>query len=125
MKTAPLRWPQALGMAVLLSSMAISTVSRGESAHPAPLVGHWRSTTISGGAPIDKNMVLRADGNAFSWTVTAHYRTEPVGGSWAVSGKYLVVRYASGEEISLPYTFYDGQLVYPNIEGQRKFWERP
>lgn len=126
MKTANLRWQQALGMVMLLGSMVISTASRGESEQrPTPLLGHWRNTTVPGGSPIDKNMVLRADGTAFSWTVTAHSRTEPASGSWAVRGRYLVVRYASGEEMSLPYTFYDGQLVYPNIEGQRKFWERP
>ena len=39
------------------------------------LVGHWRKTTIVFESPKDEHLVLRADGTAENWVVTAESRS--------------------------------------------------
>jgi hypothetical protein len=87
------------------------------------LVGHWRKTTIGYVGPKDEHLVLHSDGTAENWTVTAESRTEPVTGHWSVEGKTLTLSFGENEN-SRPFTFHEGQLVFPNIPGRRGFWEK-
>ena len=87
------------------------------------LVGHWRKTTIVFESPKDEHLVLRADGTAENWVVTAETRGEPVTGRWSVEGKMLTLSFGQNEN-SRPFTFYQGQLVFPNIPSRRGFWEK-
>jgi hypothetical protein len=87
------------------------------------LVGHWRKTTIVFESPKDEHLVLRADGTAENWVVTAETRGEPVTGRWSVEGKTLTLSFGENEN-SRPFTFYQGQLVFPNIPNRRGFWEK-
>jgi len=87
------------------------------------LVGHWRKTTIVFGSPKDEHLVLHGDGTAENWVVTAESRSEPVTGRWSVEGKTLTLSFGENEN-SKPFTFYQGQLVFPNIPNRRGFWEK-
>jgi len=87
------------------------------------LIGHWRKTTIVFESPKDEHLVLHADGTADNWVVTAESRSEPVTGRWSVEGKTLTLSFGENEN-SRPFTFYQGQLVFPNIPNRRGFWEK-
>jgi len=87
------------------------------------LIGHWRKTTISYAGPIDEHLVLHVDGTVENWTATAYERREPVTGHWNVEGKTLTLSFG-GNDRSSPFTFYQGQLVFPNIPNRRGFWEK-
>jgi len=87
------------------------------------LIGHWRKTTIVFGSPKDEHLILNADGTAENWVVTAESRSEPVTGRWSVEGKTLTLSFGENEN-SKPFTFYEGQLVFPNIPNRRGFWEK-
>jgi hypothetical protein len=87
------------------------------------LSGHWRKTTIVFGSPKDEHLVLHSDGTAEKWIVTAESRSEPVTGRWSVEGKTLTLSFGENEN-SKPFTFYEGQLVFPNIPNRRGFWEK-
>jgi hypothetical protein len=87
------------------------------------LIGHWRKTTISYTGPIDEHLVLHVDGTVENWTATAYERREPVTGHWSVEGKTLTLSFG-GNDRSNPFTFYQGQLVFPNIQNRRGFWEK-
>ena len=87
------------------------------------VIGHWRKTTIVFGSPKDEHLVLHADGTAENWVVTAESRSEPVTGRWSVEGKTLTLSFGDNEH-SNPFTFYQGQLVFPNIPNRRGFWEK-
>ena len=87
------------------------------------LIGHWRKTTIVFESPKDEHLVLHADGTAENWVVTAESRSEPVTGRWSVEGKILTLSFGENENAS-PFTFYERQLVFPNIPNRRGFWER-
>ena len=87
------------------------------------LIGHWRKTTIVFGSPKDEHLVLHADGTAENWVVTAESRGEPVTGRWSVEAKTLTLSFGKNEN-SKPFTFYEGQLVFPNIPNRRGFWEK-
>lgn len=87
------------------------------------LIGHWRKTTIGYTGPIDEHLVLHVDGTVENWTVTAYERREPVTGHWSVEGKTLTLSFG-GNDRSSPFTFYQGQLVFPNIPNRRGFWEK-
>jgi hypothetical protein len=93
------------------------------SENTSPLVGHWRKTTIVFETPKDEHLVLHADGTAENWTVTAYDRSEPVTGHWSVEGKTLTLTFGENEN-SKPFTFYEGQLVFPNIPNRRGIWEK-
>ena len=92
------------------------------SANTQRLIGHWRKTTIVFGSPKDEHLVLHADGTAENWVVTAENRSEPVTSGWSVEGKTLTLSFGENEN-SKPFTFYEGQLVFPNIPNRRGFWE--
>ena len=87
------------------------------------LIGHWRKTTISYTGPMDEHLVLHVDGTVENWTATAYERHEPVTGHWNVEGKTLTLSFG-GNDRSSPFTFYKNQLVFPNIENRRGFWEK-
>ena len=87
------------------------------------LIGHWRKTTIGYTGPIDEHLVLHSNGTVENWTVTAYERREPVTGHWSVEGKMLTLAFG-GNDRSNPFTFYQGQLVFPNIPNRRGFWEK-
>ena len=87
------------------------------------LIGHWRKTTIVFESPRDEHLVLHADGTAENWVVTAADRSATTTGHWSVEGKTL--KLSLGEnEVSRPFTIYEGQLVFPNIPKRRQFWEK-
>ena len=87
------------------------------------LIGHWRKTTIGYRGPIDEHLVLHVDGTVENWTVTAYERREPVTGHWSVEGKTLTLSFG-GNDRSNPFTFYQGQLVFPNIQNRRGIWDK-
>lgn len=87
------------------------------------LIGHWRKTTIGYTGPIDGHLVLHSNGTVETWTVTAYERREPVTGHWSVDGKTLTLSFG-GNDRSSPFTFYESQLVFPNIPNRRQFWEK-
>jgi hypothetical protein len=87
------------------------------------LIGHWRKTTIGYTGPRDEHLVLHANGTAENWSVTAYERGEPETGHWSVEGKTLTLSFGGNDRYS-PFTFYEGQLVFPNIPNRRQFWEK-
>jgi hypothetical protein len=112
--------------AVVLSGLAIGVALHANSqevARPSELLGHWRTTVIIGDAPLDRNLVLKADGSAVRWTVTAQRRDPPESGTWSVTGRALVLSFG-GQTQQSPFTFHNGQLVLPNVQGRRRFWDR-
>jgi hypothetical protein len=95
----------------------------GSSGNSSGLVGHWRKTRIGYTGPIDEHLVLHSNGTVENWTVTAYERRDPVTGHWSVEGKMLTLSFG-GNDRSNPFTFYQGQLVFPNIPNRRGFWEK-
>jgi hypothetical protein len=93
------------------------------SENSSALIGHWRKTTIGYTGPRDEHLVLHANGTAENWSVTAYDRSEPVTGHWSVEGKTLTLSFGGDDRYS-PFTFYEGQLVFPNIPNRRQFWEK-
>ena len=87
------------------------------------LIGHWRKTTISYTGPVDEHLVLHVDGTVENWTATAYERRAPVTGNWNVEGKTLTLSFGGSDRSNL-FTFYQGQLVFPNIPNRRGFWEK-
>ena len=94
-----------------------------QDSNSAALVGHWRKTTVSFVEPRDENLVLRANGAAERWVVTAKARTPVATGTWRVDDKILTVQIEGQNTASLPFTFHQGQLVFPNIQNRRGFWD--
>jgi hypothetical protein len=120
-------WPKfgSLGAATRMSETANNAAP---APAPAPsgaptLVGHWRSTTISFGSPRDEHLVVREDGTAETWIVTASSRTPVTRGRWSAKGTMLNVDWEDGRRWGQPFTFHEGQLVFPNVSNQRQFWE--
>lgn len=97
--------------------------SGASSDNASQLIGHWRKTTIGYVGPKDEHLVLHPDGTAENWIVTAESRSEPVTGLWSVEGKTLTLSFGDNEN-SRPFTFHDGQLVFPNIPNRRGIWEK-
>lgn len=89
-----------------------------------PVVGHWRSTRVVFEQSRDEHLVLHADGRAETWTVTAFERSGVTAGRWTARGSSLDVAWSDGREWSQPFTFFEGQLVFPNVPNRRQFWER-
>ena len=123
-------WP-VRGSLPAAMRMAEAAVGQPGPAPPAPepggvpsLAGHWRSTTILFDQPRDEHLVLRPDGMAETWVVTAGSRTPVTRGSWRAQGSGLAVDWADGRQWGQPFTFYQGQLVFPNVPNRRQFWER-
>ena len=119
----------AFAFAAFLAEAADSAIitfqegSDASSENANTLIGHWRKTTIGYTGPIDEHLVLHSNGTVENWTVTAYERREPVTGHWSVEGKMLTLSFG-GNDRSSPFTFYQGQLVFPNIPNRRGFWEK-
>jgi hypothetical protein len=114
------------GIACVAAGSGITTFQENANALPdntQRLVGHWRKTTIVFESPKDEHLVLHADGTAENWVVRAESRSEPVSGRWGVEGKTLTLSFGENQN-SNPFTFYQGQLVFPNIPNHRGFWEK-
>jgi hypothetical protein len=114
------------GIACVATGSGITTFQDGANAWPdntQRLIGHWRKTTIVFESPKDEHLVLHADGTAENWVVRADSRSEPVSGRWSVEGKMLTLSFGENQNSS-PFTFYEGQLVFPNIPNRRGFWEK-
>ena len=88
------------------------------------LVGHWRKTTIVFESPRDEHLILNADSTFQNWTVTATETETPLAGQWEANENMLIFRMEGSEDQSSPFTFFEGQLVFPNVEGGRGFWDR-
>jgi hypothetical protein len=124
-------WPQqgALGAASRMVKASEPAPAKPPPAQPAKptrgltLVGHWRSTTLVFESPRDEHLVLRADGTADTWIVTASSKTPTTRGRWRSQGATLSVDWADGRQWSQPFTFFEGKLVFPNIANRREFWE--
>jgi hypothetical protein len=89
-----------------------------------PLIGHWRNTRIVFDSPRDEHMVLRGNGVVERWSVTASGRSGAVRGRWGTQANMLNLDWEDGSQWSRPFTFHDGNLVFPNVQNQRKFWQR-
>ena len=110
----------ALASALALMSAAFPALAQ----DGGELVGHWRKTTIVFESPRDEHLILNPDSTFQNWTVTATETGTPLAGQWEANENTLTFRMEGSEDQSSPFTFFEGQLVYPNIEGNRGFWER-
>jgi hypothetical protein len=88
------------------------------------LTGHWRNTRIVFEQPQDEHLVIHPDGTAETWMVTAGGQTPVTRGRWRSQGTTFSADWQDGRQWGQPFTFYQGQLVFPNIPNQRKFWDR-
>ena len=116
----------AFGIAFIATDSGITTFQESGNAssdNAQRLIGHWRKTTIVFESPKDEHLLLRADGSAENWVVRAESRSEPVTGRWSVEGKILTLSFGENEN-SNPFTFYEGQLVFPNTPNRRGFWDK-
>ncbi|BBC25416.1 hypothetical protein ABRG53_3159 [Pseudanabaena sp. ABRG5-3] len=86
------------------------------------LIGHWRNTEIEFQEPVDSHLVLDANGIVEIWYVRASSQSQTTKGTWRDEGDNIVFQ-LEGDTISNPFTFYKGQLVFPNTPNQRRFWE--
>jgi ribosomal protein S12 methylthiotransferase accessory factor YcaO len=109
--------------AVAAASAIVTFQERSDAEKASLLVGHWRKTTTVFETPKDEHLVLHANGTAKDWSATAYDRTEPVTGTWKVEGKTLTLLFGDHEN-SQPFTFYEGQLGFPNIQNGRGFWQK-
>jgi hypothetical protein len=123
-------WPArgALAAATRMAEAAASS-PQGQPAAPLParaptLIGHWRSTTILFEQPRDEHLVMRPDGTAETWVVTANSKTPVTRGRWRSVGTSLTIDWQDGRQWGQPFTFFEGQLVFPNVPDRRQFWER-
>jgi hypothetical protein len=88
------------------------------------LTGHWRSTRILFEQPEDEHLVLRHDGSAETWIVRASGSNPVKRGRWVSADRALSVTWEDGSEWGQPFTFHEGQLVFPNVPNSRQFWKR-
>lgn len=120
-------WPEYGTLAAAMRMAEAASVAGTETTDPdrtQGLVGHWRSTAIVFESPRDEHLVLHADGTAETWIVTASDTGPSLSGRWGSQGTTLSVDWGDGTQWSQPFTFHEGQLVFPNIANQRQFWER-
>ena len=120
----PARLTAATTTAALIAGLWLAATAPSAAQDGDALVGHWRQTTIRFEQPRDEHLVLAADGRMANWVVTADSRSEPVTGAWRTEERTLILEIEGGEAVSQPFTFYQGQLVFPNIPNRRGFWER-
>lgn len=122
----------------LAGSAAPSTGSTGAptgaaAGSSAPLVGHWRCTTIVGGGDAsittDHHMMLAADGTFRSWQTSfssfsgRESTTEPETGRWSMRGNTLIFTGVAGQPTEVPFQRSGDTILLPN-ESSRRIWER-
>jgi hypothetical protein len=118
-----------------VSGATLAQAFSAEATHPAlaqttgpgraqNLIGHWRNTRIIFDRPRDEHIVFRANGLVEKWSVTASRRSSIVRGRWESQANALSIDWEDGTQWSGPFTFHDGNLVFPNRQNQRRFWER-
>ena len=125
-------WPRlgAAAAATRLADAAKGTQGAPQPSAPARgatdpgLVGHWRTTRIVFESPRDDHLVLRVDGTAERWSVTASSSGPKTVGRWAVAGSVLNLTWTGEAQTSQAFTMYQGQLVLPNVPNRRVFWDR-
>jgi len=125
-------WPRlgAVAAAARLADAANRTQGSPQPSAPAQgatdpaLVGHWRTTRIVFESPRDDHLVLRVDGTAERWSVTASSAGPKTVGQWAVTGSVLSLTWTGGAQTSQAFTMYKSQLVLPNVPNRRVFWDR-
>ena len=105
-------------IAVGMSAQAATTDNAGV------LMGHWRTTSIVLESPQDEHLVFKPDGTVENWIVTARSRSGVTKGTWKVDGRTLTLALAGKSEVTVPFTMHEGQLVLPNIQNRRRFWEK-
>jgi hypothetical protein len=125
-------WPAVgpLGAATRMADTATKAQAPASGAAPRPapsrtptLAGHWRSTSIVFESPRDEHLVLHENGTAETWMVTASSRSPATRGRWSTKGTMLNIDWEDGRQWGQPFTFLEGQLVFPNVPNQRQFWE--
>ena len=125
-------WPR-LGAVVAATRLADTakraqgspqTSAPARGATDSTLVGHWRTTRIVFESSRDDHLVLRVDGTAERWSVTASGAGAKTVGRWAVAGSVLTLTWTGETQTSQAFTMYQGQLVLPNAPGRRVIWER-
>jgi len=125
-------WPR---LGAVAAATRLADAAKGAQASPQPsapprgaadptLVGHWRTTRIVFESPRDDHLVLRVDGTAERWSVTASSSGPKTVGRWAVSGSVLSLTWTGEAQTSQAFTMYKGQLVLPNVPNRRVFWDR-
>ena len=112
-------WPGYGALAAATRMAQAASPSRAQK-----LIGHWRNTRIVFDSPRDEHMVLRGNGVVERWLVTASGRSGAVRGRWSTQANILSMDWEDGSQWSRPFTFHEGNLVFPNVQNQRKFWER-
>jgi len=125
-------WPRlgAEGAATRLADAAKGAQGSPQTSAPArgatdpALVGHWRTTRIVFESPRDDHLVLRVDGTAERWSVTASSSGPKTLGRWAVAGSVLSLTWTGDAQTSQAFTMYQGQLVLPNVPNRRVLWDR-
>ena len=127
-------WPRlgAVAAATRLAEAANRAQGSPQTSAPAPargatdpaLVGHWRTTRIVFESPRDDHLVLRVDGTAERWSVTASSAGPKTVGRWTVAGSVLSLTWTGQAQTSQAFTMYQGQLVLPNVPNRRVFWDR-
>jgi hypothetical protein len=135
MEQLSIDWPKygALTAATRMAAAAQNASDTGAAAPAAPqaaapataprLPGHWRNTRIVFDSAVDEHLVLSEDGGAETWVVRASGREPSTRGRWRSEGSTLIVDWENGGQRNQPYTFYQGQLVLPNIANRRQFWD--
>src|SRR5262245_15461901 len=114
-----------VAVGLLLAATSTHAVAQtADSGRAQNLVGHWRNTRIVFDSPRDENLVFAANGVVERWTVTASSRSAPVQGRWESEANVLIVVWDDASRWSGPFTFHEGELVFPNRQGQRRFWKR-
>jgi hypothetical protein len=123
-RTLVLALARSLGLAaaLLLSVPTSAVLAQGDAA--AELVGHWRYTYTGFSTVTDTHLVLHPDGSAETWKVSPEGRSGRETGRWRVDGRQLALTDGNGQFHPQPYTIHEGTLVLPNIQNQRRFWER-
>jgi len=124
MKWSDVTWWLVVTLCVWAMAPAAAVAQGADPGRAQSLVGHWRNTQIVFGSARDENIVLRANGVVEKWSVTASSRSSIVRGRWETQANTLSVDWEDGTKWSGPFTFHQGNLVFPNRQGQRRFWDR-
>ena len=118
---------RAAHVTALLTALLIAFATSAQAAttdNAGVLVGHWRTTSIVFESPQDEHLVFKPDGTVENWIVTASSRSGATKGTWKVDGRILTLTLAGKNEVAVPFTMHEGQLVLPNVQNRRRFWDK-